>query len=46
MGRVVQMIELTGEALTIEQVVAVARYGERVAPLGEEVRARMQRSHT
>jgi histidine ammonia-lyase len=40
------MIELTGETLTIEQVVAVARNGERVAPLGEEVRARMQRSHT
>jgi len=40
------MIELTGETLTIEQVVAVARRGERVAPLGEEVRARMGRSHT
>jgi histidine ammonia-lyase len=45
-GRVLHMIELTGEALAIEQVVAVARHGERVAPLGEEVRARMQRSHT
>jgi histidine ammonia-lyase len=40
------MIELTGETLTIEQVVAVARHGERVAPLGEGVRERMQRSHT
>jgi histidine ammonia-lyase len=39
------MIELTGERLTIEQVAAVARQGERVAPLGEEVRARMGRSH-
>ena len=40
------MIELTGERLTIEQVVAVARHGERVAPLGEQVQARMQRSYT
>jgi len=39
------MIELTGETLTIEQVVAVARHGERVAPLGGEVRTRMQHSH-
>jgi len=40
------MIELTGERLTIEQMVAVARRGERVAPLGEEVQARMMRSHS
>jgi histidine ammonia-lyase len=40
------MIELTGERLTIEQVVAVARHGERVAPLGEAVRTRMRHSHT
>jgi histidine ammonia-lyase len=39
------MIELTGGALTIEQLVAVARGGERVAPLSPEVHARMQRSH-
>jgi histidine ammonia-lyase len=39
------MIELTGEELTIEAVVAVARHGERVAPLGEEVRARMDSGH-
>ena len=38
------MIELTGEKLTIGQVVSVARHGQRVAPLGEQVRARMQRS--
>jgi histidine ammonia-lyase len=35
------MRQLTGEALTIEDVVAVARGGERVAPLNEDVRARM-----
>ncbi len=35
------MIHLTGEDLTIEQVVAVARQGERVAPLNEAVQARM-----
>jgi histidine ammonia-lyase len=35
------MIQLTGEDLTIEQVVAVARQGEPVAPLGESVQARM-----
>lgn len=39
------MIELTGERLTIGQVVAVARHGKRVAPLGEGVQARMGRSH-
>ncbi len=38
------MVELTGETLTIEQVVAVARRGERVAALGDTARARMQRS--
>lgn len=35
------MIQLTGQDLTIEQVVAVARGGEQVAPLSEEVQARM-----
>lgn len=40
------MIELTGEDLTIEQVVAVARGGERVAPLSAAVRARMSASHS
>jgi histidine ammonia-lyase len=39
------MIELTGETLTIEQLVAVARRGEQVAPLSPETQARMQRSH-
>jgi histidine ammonia-lyase len=38
------MIELTGETLTIEDVVAVARHGARVAPLSKTVRAHMQRS--
>jgi len=38
------MIELTGETLTIEDVVAVARHGARVAPLSNTVRDRMQRS--
>ena len=38
------MIELTGETLTIEDVVAVARHGARVAPLSRTVRDRMQRS--
>ncbi len=39
------MIELTGHGLTIEQLVAVARQQEQVAPLDEEVRLRMQHSH-
>jgi histidine ammonia-lyase len=39
------MIELTGQGLTIEALVAVARGKEPVAGLGEQVRARMQRSH-
>jgi histidine ammonia-lyase len=39
------MIELTGHGLTIKQLVAVARRHEQVAPLGAEVRLRMQRSH-
>ncbi len=39
------MIEFTGSRLTIEQVVAIARFGEKVAPLDGEVCARMQRSH-
>ncbi len=38
------MVELTGEALTIAQVVAVARHGARVAPLAESVKSRMQAS--
>lgn len=38
------MIELTGEGLTIEQVVAVARRGARVAPLGKAASARMSAS--
>ena len=39
------MIEITGDTLTVEQVVHVARYGARVAPLSDDVRARMERSH-
>jgi histidine ammonia-lyase len=39
------MIELTGETLSIGQLVAVAREGERVASLAPEVQARMERSH-
>jgi histidine ammonia-lyase len=39
------MIELTGQSLTIEQLAAVARGHEQVAPLGDEVCQRMQRSH-
>ncbi|HLF89834.1 MAG TPA: histidine ammonia-lyase [Anaerolineales bacterium] len=38
------MIHLTGEDLTIDQVVAVARHGERVAPLSEDVQVRMRAS--
>ena len=38
------MIELTGEGLTIEQLVGVARGHEQVAALGDEVCQRMQRS--
>ncbi len=40
------MIELTGETLTIEDLVAIARHGAGVAPLGEEVQARMHRTYT
>jgi len=39
------MIELTGQNLTIEQLAAVARQHEAVAPLGEGVCTRMWRSH-
>ncbi len=39
------MIELTGETLTIEDVVAVARQGARIAPLSKTIRHRLQRSH-
>jgi histidine ammonia-lyase len=37
-------IELTGETLSIEQLVAVARHGAPVAPLGAPARERMARS--
>jgi histidine ammonia-lyase len=40
------MIELTGQGLTIEQLAAVARYHEQVAPLSAEVHVRMERSHS
>ena len=40
------MIHLTGEGLTIEQVVAVARQGAVVAPLAEDVKTRMWASQT
>jgi histidine ammonia-lyase len=39
------MIELTGNSLTIEQITAIARGGERVAPLGEATCERMEASH-
>lgn len=39
------MLQLTGEALTLEDVLAVARHGARVAPYTPEVVARMQRSY-
>ena len=39
------MIELTGNTLTIEQLVAIARHHERVAPLGGEAQGRMSASH-
>ncbi len=39
------MIELTGNTLTIEQLVAIARQHERVAPLGREAQARMWASY-
>ena len=40
------MIELTGQNLTIEQLVAVSRHKEPIATLSAEVCARMLRSHT
>jgi histidine ammonia-lyase len=40
------MIELTGNTLTIEQLVAIARQVETVAPLDNEVRTRMSASHS
>ncbi len=40
------MIELTGNTLTIEQLVAIARHHAHVAPLGDEAQARMSASHT
>ena len=39
------MIELTGNALTIEQLVAIARHHACVAPLGDQARTRMSASH-
>jgi histidine ammonia-lyase len=39
------MIELTGQALTIEDIAVVARRRTLVAALGEDVCRRMQRSH-
>jgi len=39
------MIELTGESLTIEDLVAVARENGRIAPLSDAVCARMNESH-
>jgi histidine ammonia-lyase len=43
--KVKPMIELTGSTLTIDQLVAMARHRERVAPLGDQARARMSASH-
>ncbi|MBI5716018.1 MAG: histidine ammonia-lyase [Chloroflexi bacterium] len=39
------MLQLTGESLTIEDVIAVARHGLQVAPLSETVIARMNQSY-
>ncbi|MEI8131070.1 MAG: histidine ammonia-lyase [Leptolinea sp.] len=39
------MVKLTGQTLTIEQLVAVSRNKEQVADLGDDVQARMRRSH-
>jgi len=39
------MLELTGDSLTIEDVVTVARHGLQVAPLSEAVIARMNQSY-
>ena len=39
------MIQLTGNNLTIDQLVAIARHRERVAPLGDDARPRMSASH-
>ncbi len=38
------MLTLTGSSLTLEQVLAVARHNESVAPLGDEVLARLTAS--
>ena len=38
------MLTLTGASLTLEQVLAVARHHEQVAPLGDEVLAHMNAS--
>ncbi len=38
------MITITGDGLNIEDVVAIARHGENVAPLDSGVRERMERS--
>ena len=38
------MVHLSGHDLTLDQIVAVARYGEPVAPLGEPVKQVMGRS--
>jgi histidine ammonia-lyase len=39
------MLELTGDMLTISDLVAIARHREPVAPLGHAAQARMQASH-
>jgi histidine ammonia-lyase len=38
------MVHLSGHDLTLDEIVAVARYGESVAPLGESVKQVMGRS--
>ena len=38
------MITITGDGLSIEDVVAIARHDENVAPLDTGVRGRMERS--
>lgn len=39
------MISLTGESLTIEQMVAIARHGEQVASLAPAIQARLDSCH-
>lgn len=39
------MVRISGEGLSIDELVAVARRGVEVAPLGDDIRTRMNESH-